>query len=225
MKRLLVITSPNHFEYENFWHSPSSENRIIHNGHKYIDHSTASFDIIRIKKELIDDNSMEGQDNYYVFLHQTDFSRTEAMTGTTIKGNTFTFFPYSSSTEDLLSELTSWRIDTITKIECNKAKLPFDQLMCALYEGKPEKITEAETKIINWCENKIQNTDVFKKKLNFLLCCMSKETIEANPEIINNPDILPKIRDQIDFMRENEYTNPKYQEEFMRVCKTLEEIT
>ena len=62
--------------------------------------------------------------------------------------------------------------------------------------------------------------------LKYLLCCMSAETIKSNPEIIDNYSIFPeairpKIKIQIDIMKNHDFKDHVYHNAFNHICLLL----
>ena len=74
--------------------------------------------------------------------------------------------------------------------------------------------------------DKTKDANIF---LQYLSCCMSKETIKANSGFIENLDIFPKeihpkINKQLDLMKVTDFKEPCYQKAFMEVCCILDGI-
>ena len=217
MRKLLIFTSRNSTnEFINYWKKPQPD--IVFNGEDYI--KDADWDFSKIDK-LITTN------DFLVFLHEG----TEGKIGyhdTKDKRFSYKVFYYTTLDPKLRADaLWSWGINPGIKFECDSPVLPFDLLCCALRENDPVKIEQAKTKIFKWYDEKagiIKNQEQF---LKYALCCMSKETIMANPSIINDHLILPKVQEQINYMQVNDYSDPesKYQDKFIQVCQILDGIT
>jgi len=217
MKNLLIFTSRGIKEYLNFWDLTGSG--IVFNGENFKTNG-GGWDFDNIEEKIC-------SEGYLVFLHQNMQTKTQKRT-TGDKKYPYTVYYYTTQGDSFMNDLWSW--DGSSKFECYNPRLPFDLLCCALRKNDKKKIENAKIEIFKWYAAKSETTKNSEQKLKYLSCCMSKETIEAYQENIDNTGIFPeeirqKIKKQTDIMKEHEYTDPEYQSAFMEVCRVLDEIT
>ncbi len=106
-----------------------------------------------------------------------------------------------------------------------------------LYQGANQQVEFFDNQVSNVDEmidvifERADKTKDANLYLQYLLCCMSKETINANSDIINKMDIFPEknrseIGAQLIIMEKaTDFKNSDYQNAFMKLCRILDEIT
>jgi len=168
--QLLIFTSPNHPEFNNYWHL-AKENLIIKNGQDEEFYNSLDWNIGNIKK-LININ-----EQCLILIHE---SNNDAINEISQQIPNAIVAGYSTLDNTLINTLWSWNnSEKIFVLPDYEPKLPFDKLCWALniecQPDKGKKINEAKKVIIEFFKNRTNDQDKLEDKLRLLHACLTSE--------------------------------------------------
>jgi hypothetical protein len=166
--QLLIFTSPNHPEFNNYWHL-KKENFIIKNGQEFNDSLDWNIDNI---KQLINND-----EQYLILIHESNndaiYKISQQISNAIVAG-------YSTLDNTLNNTLWSWNnSENIFILPNEEPELPFDKLCWALNisdeHQRKQKINEAKDAIIKFFKNRTNDQDELEDKLRLLHACLTSE--------------------------------------------------
>ena len=191
-EKLIIITSQNGPEFQNYWGLDGDDHILVKNGSEIGGFYLASLNPIARHEKLqkqIDD------DGYLVMIHRHNDPVFEKRTFER-DGKTITYHVYYYSTQDEQLNGDLWSIDNdyndYNYVGSDKdPSCPFDILRMAIKRG--QNTDPAVKKIIEWVENKTTAANILEVKLDTLHQCLTPEGAAKVAEIKNYDLLKDKV--------------------------------
>ena len=187
--KLIIITSQNGPEFENYWGLNNDDRSFVKNGRKKGAFYVASLNPIARHEKL--QKTIE-ENGFLVMIHRQNEPVFEKRTFER-DGKTITYHVYYYSTQDEQLNGDLWSIDTDYnyKDPDKDPSCPFDILRMAIQFG--QDTAPAVKRIIKWVENKTTAANILEVKLDTLHQCLTPEGAAKVAEIKNYDLLKDKV--------------------------------
>lgn len=210
--KLIIITSSNGPEYENYWGLRNTQHPIVKDGRERGVYKVAVLnqdERISALEEIVDD------DGYIIMIHLNQDTKLQVhrfeKSGKTIE---FTVYYYSTLDESLKEEL--WSVDNEYKFTGSEdnPKCLFDRLRNDIIKNTNTEGSVQE--IIEWVKSQTNKADLLETKLALLHGCLTSESASKASGIENYnlvKDIIVSENTTVDAFISKYLANSKTQEE------------
>lgn len=185
--KLIIITSANGPEFENYWGIAANEHFLVKNGRKKGGFYVASLSPVKRHEKL---QKMIDESGYLIMIHRENNPTFEKQVFQK-NGKTLEYLVYYYST---LNEMLYGNLWNISKDKFYKYTGPDKDPACPFDALRMDIKLEHDTlpavrKVIQWVEKKISTSNLLEAQLNTLHQCLTPEDAAKVAEV-NNYDLI-----------------------------------